>query len=491
MSLAQRVTESVRACFTGLWIETREPPEALATLARLCQTEQWRLVSWNIDQGLSLSGGSSEPTVRDPLAALRSVSALATPDGTVLLVLENFHRFLSSIEIVQAVARQILEGKQQRTFLVVLAPIVQIPVELQNLFVILTHERPDREQLKEIAAGIATEPGELPEGAEQESLLNAAAGLTRYEAEGAFALSLVRHGKLSAEPVWELKAGLLRTSGLLELHRGTESFETLGGLSALKAFCRRSLLQPTRNHPLRRPRGVLLLSPPGCGKSQFAKALGQETGRPTLQLDIGRLLGSLVGQSEQNIREALQIADAMSPCLLFCDELEKGLGGGGGVTDSGVSARLFGSLLTWLNDHTSDVYFVGTCNDISKLPPEFSRAERFDGVFFLDLPDAETRRAIWSIYVGLYELDPAQRLPADTDWTGAEIKSCCRLAALLDLPLVQAAHNVVPVAVTAAESVQRLRQWASGRCLSADVPGLYRFDAAPRRRRQVSTPSSN
>ena len=215
---------------------------------------------------------------------------------------------------------------------------------------------------------------------------------------------------------------------------------------------------------------------PGSGKSAFAKALGKETGRPTIILDVGALMGSLVGQTEGNIRQALRIADAMAPAILFIDECEKAFSGvaSSGQTDSGVSARLFGSLLTWMNDHTSDVYLVATCNDISKLPPEFSRAERFDGVFFLNLPGRAEKDAIWRLYLQQFQLDAKQRLPDDDNWTGAEIRACCRLAALLDLPLVQAAQNVVPVAVTAAESVERLRNWASGRCLNADEAGIYR-----------------
>ena len=181
----------------------------------------------------------------------------------------------------------------------------------------------------------------------------------------------------------------------------------------------------------------------------------------------------------------------MPPCVLFVDEVEKALSGVGGTGDSGVSARLFGSLLTWMNDHTSDVYLVATCNDISRLPPEFSRAERFDGIFFLNLPGQSEREAIWTLYTEQFGLDPAQRRPQDEQWTGAEIRACCRLAALLDLPLVQAAQNVVPVAVTASESVERLRTWASGRCLSADTPGIYRSETTGKPVRRKVTPSQN
>jgi SpoVK/Ycf46/Vps4 family AAA+-type ATPase len=203
---------------------------------------------------------------------------------------------------------------------------------------------------------------------------------------------------------------------------------------------------------------VLLLGPPGSGKSAFCKSLGAETGRPTLVLDVGTLLGSLVGQSEANIRQALRLVDAMSPCVVMVDEVEKALAGSSGPSgDSGVSARLFGTMLGWLNDRTSDSFVVCTSNDISKLPPEFARSERFDATFFLDLPGPREKQAIWRMYREKYGLDPTQPPPQDRDWTPAEVKSCCRLAALLDVPLVEAAQNIVPVAVTAGESVERLR----------------------------------
>lgn len=186
----------------------------------------------------------------------------------------------------------------------------------------------------------------------------------------------------------------------------------------------------------------------------------------------------------------------MAPCILFVDEIEKSLSGAAssGQSDSGVSARLFGSLLTWLNDHTSDVFFVATCNDISRLPPEFSRAERFDGIFFLDLPSRDQKDHIWQLYLRQFDLQPSQRRPQDSEWTGAEIKACCRLAALLDVSLMEASQNVVPVAITAGESVERLRNWAAGRCLSAELPGVYSRDPANSirpRRRIKGDPSNN
>ena len=266
----------------------------------MCRAENWRLASWDIERGLQIpnqpNGQPAEASGNDPLAAVRAINALAAPDSSALLVLVNFHRFLQSAEVVQALAQQIAAGKANRTFVLVLSPIIAIPTELEKLMVVVEHDLPAREQLEQIARGIATEAGELPDGDALQTVLDAAAGLTRYEAEGAYSLSLIRHRRLAADSLWELKSQALKKSGLLQLYRGDERFDSLGGLQALKAFCLRSMRRQGHANPLRRPKGVLLLSPPGCGKSQFAKCLGRETGRPTLILDVGSLMGSLVGQ---------------------------------------------------------------------------------------------------------------------------------------------------------------------------------------------------
>ncbi len=495
MTLTTRLDELIRACFTGLWIQSFEHEDAALDIARLCHAHQWRFAAWDVDRGLALANDSAAAPTKDPLAVLRSLPSLVVPESTTVIMLKNFHRFLQNAEVVQTLHNLLVTGKQSRLFLVVLAPVVQVPIELEKLFVIVEHDLPTREQLLDLARGVATEDGDLPSGPPLDALLDAAAGLTRYEAESAFSLSLVRHNALRPDVLWELKSGMLKKSGLMQLHRGQEVFDQLGGLESLKAFCCRALRYGVRRAGVR-PRGVLLLGVPGTGKSAFAKALGNETGRPTLTLDVGSLMGSLVGESERNIRQALRIVDAMAPAVLFLDEVEKALSGvaSSGQTDSGVSARLFGTFLSWLNDRTSDVFVVATSNDASKLPPEFSRAERFDGVFFLDLPNRDERRAIWNLYLEAFDLDRDQKLPTDESWTGAEIRSCCRLAALLDLPLTEAARNIVPVAVTANESVDRLRSWASGRCLDATRAGIYQKSSAASSRssrKVVRDPSLN
>ncbi len=487
-SLRQKLREYVSGCFTGIWVETQEPHEAATDIQALCQEESWQFARWDIDQGLRIAGQAVEDG-QDPLSAVKAVAAMG--EDTSILVLDNFHRFLSSAEIIQALVSQLHAGKQTRSIVVVLAPVLELPPELEKMFVAIEHALPSREHLREIAKAIGVEDGELPEERQLEQVLDAASGLTRAEAESAFSLSLVRHGKITPETTWELKSQTLKKSGLMEVYEGDSRFDDLGGLIALKSFAKRAL---TRSNDRVRARGVMLLSPPGCGKSQICKALGNETGRPVILLDVGSLMGSLVGQTESRTRQALKIIDAMGKSVVLLDECDKAFGSAtSGNGDSGVSSRMFGTFLTWLNDRESDSFVVCTANDVQKLPPEFARAERFDSVFFVDLPGSEQRELIWNQYIEAYQLDPEQPKPKDDSWTGAEIKACCRLAALLDVPLKQAAQNVVPVAHTAQESIDSLRSWASGRCIDAQKGGIYKFikPKSKSRRKIKADPSLN
>ncbi len=495
MSLENNIKELVCAGFSGIWVDTQEADDAIVTISKLAESRGWGCTIWDLDRQLV---GKPNPAP-GPVQALRW---LDTPDAksqsTQLLLVKNFHRFLPNPEVMQVLQNRLVFGKAIGQHIVVLSPSLQLQPEVEKLFTIVHHELPSREQLATIANELFTGENNSfvkPNDEVIGQVVDAAAGMTRLEAENAFSLSLIRHNTLSPDVVWNLKSQTLEKAGTLQLYRGDASFEGLGGLENLKAFCLRAMRRQGEHDPEKRPRGVLLLSPPGCGKSQFAKALGNEVGRPTVMLDFGALMGKFVGESEANMRRALALVDAMAPCILFCDEIEKALAGTGssGQTDSGVTARLFGTLLTWLNDHKSDVFFIGTCNDASKLPPEFTRAERFDGCFFVDLPNENARQYIWSLYLQKFGLDATQAKPDDSNWTGAEIKSCCRLAALLDVSLTEAAQNVVPIAITNSQAIDDLRTWADGRCLSADFKGFFKRSTASAKagtRRKI-TPSAN
>jgi ATPase family associated with various cellular activities (AAA) len=478
MTLCTQLTDYINAAFTGLWIETHEPDEAEREITQHAREQQWKLAVWDIASGvrfpLQRNSAATDTGAGDPLAALKALPALGDGNGTAVLLLHHFHRFLNNPEVVQNIFQQIVAGKARRTFVVVLAPVVVLPPELEKLFVVLEHALPDRGQLERIARELTSDaPEEFPTDAELPGILDAAVGLTRYESEGAFALSLARHGRIKLDTIWDLKAQAVKKSGLATIYRGSDTFDCLGGMSALKELCRRAL-RPTC--PVA-AKGFILLSPPGCGKTSVAKAIGGEMKRPVLFCDPGMLKDKYVGESEAKVRRFIQIAEAMAPCVVLIDEIEKALAGATGKSqgDSGVSADQLRTLLTWRQDSTAPVFVIGTCNDAEAITKvsggALTREDRFDGLVFIDLPSRAEKDRIWDIWRKQYQIDPDQARPDDTNWTGAEIKACCRKSLMYDLPLADAAAYVTHIDV---EQVEALRTWASGKCLSAATPGIYR-----------------
>ena len=245
MSLASEIWELVRAGFSGIWVETHEPSEAILELSTLGREHGLQIVAWNLDAGMrTIAGDVVANEAADPLSAVRALGAIPG-DQSMVLLLENFHRFIDSPEVCQAMLTQLMLGKQQGRHVVVLSPLVKLPVELERQFVVINHPLPDREQLWEIAETLVDDPDVYP-SAHREMLLDAAAGLTRMEAESAFSLSLVRHGRIIGDEIWELKSRWLQKSGMLRLHKSEHGFDSLGGLSSLKRFCENSLRRQRR-----------------------------------------------------------------------------------------------------------------------------------------------------------------------------------------------------------------------------------------------------
>jgi len=499
-SLQETVSEYIKAGFAGIWVRSQEHEDAIASLVQMAKDNDWAVCHWDIDVGLKGDANIAKQRVgqkedegwfdKKPLPLIKALPELARVAGKkrTLLILKNFHRkeLLDSSVIVQAIQNSIQAGKAAENgwYILILSPITCVPVELEVDFVVVDHELPSKDQLWDLAKGLARKD-ELPSTDENKLLLlEAASGLTYRGAENAYSLSIIKKRPFDPGIVWDLKAQALKKRGLLQLAKCDSGFDSLGGLQQYKNFSMR-LLRKRTDDPLLFPKGQLLLGVPGSGKSAAVKCLGYETGRRVLSMNMGGLRGRFQGETENNVIEALRIADAMAPCILFVDEIEKALSGteSSGATDGGATMRVFGNLLTWLNDHDTDVFFIGTCNDISALPPEFSRAERFDGIFFFDLPTVEERKVIWNIYLQLYGLktdDQPHRdlLIMSDNWTGAEIRTCCRLARILDISLEEASQSVVPIYQTAESRLMSLRSWASGRCLSASKPGLFYDDEA-------------
>ena len=479
--------EYVAGGFSGVWLVTEEPIEAEGVIQKVGKDQGWNVLTWDIASGLKGPGVTSGLASGDPAGAIRALSGMA---GTTLLVANGFHRFLQSAEIVALLGRELTEGKACQRFVVVLAPAVAIPPELMRQMIVLEHDLPNPTDLKALALGLVEE-GEVDE-ATLESVVEAASGLGIGEAESAFALSLVRHGKLSPDAVFSVKAASLKKAGPLTLLTvgDDDRLEHLGGFNGLRDYSLKAL---SSNKV--KAKGVLVSGVPGCGKSSFAKCLGHATGRPVLNLDVAGLYGSLVGETERALREALKRIDAVGKSILLIDEAERALAGHASQGDSGVSTRVMGTLLTWLSDRKNDAFVIMTANEVKGLPAPLTRAERLDSIWFVDYPDADTRESIWGIYIHQYGLDAGQTRPSDDKpITGAEIKSTCRIAALLGVSLVEASRFVVPVSSTSSEPIDALRTWAKGRALCVSKGGLFGVDATvttPARRSRSVKPSLN
>lgn len=497
----KEIDEFVCASFPAIWLQSAEHDDTIRQLIELCQLRKWELAYWDADKGLEASenianqrpSSDKDPKWYDkkPLALIQDMQKLAEKSKAprTLFIFKNFHReeYTKNGAILQALANSVALGKgaDNAWCAIVLSPTVAIPLEWQNSFVVVNQELPNREELKKLAMGLA-QKSELPKTEDDWSaVLSAAVGMTRTAAEGAFSLSIVKHKPFCPSIVQSLKGQAIKQRGLLTLYEGDDSFDNMGGLENFRDITMR-LLNKRHDNPLLFPKGLLLLGVPGSGKSQAVKCLGNATNRPVLSLDVGSLRSKFQGETDANVRDALKIADAMAPCILFIDEIEKALSGvqSSGLTDGGTGARLFGTLLTWLNDHKTDVFFAGTCNDITQLMagnPEFARAERFDGMFFFDLPTESEREAIWEIYLKMYGVSkpPPMKdlLGLSEDWTGAEIRSCCRLSAMLDATIKETSGNIVPIVRIAEKRMTELRAWADGQCLSSSTKGLYKRPA--------------
>jgi ATPase family associated with various cellular activities (AAA) len=477
MSLVNQLTDYVHAAFSGLWVQTQEADEAEKEIIQHARQEHWKVVVWDVANGLRLPTNSSprqDAGAGDPLAALRALPALADRNGTALLLLHNFHRFLSNPEVIQTTFTQLIAGKQQRTFVVVLSPVVQIPIELEKLFIVVQHALPDREQLHRIVRELTSDtPEDLPKGEALTRVLDAAAGLTRYEAEGSFALSLARHNSINPDVIWELKAQALSKSGLCSLYRGERTtFDRLRGVDHVRHLTAQ-LLRPDCPVP---PKGWLFVGAPNCGKTTVAKAIASDNGMPLILADLPSLKAKYVGESEGRVRQLIALCEASSPCCVLLDEVEDALAGATSeqAGDSGVSRDQLSAILKWRSESKARVFLICTCNEPQALlrvkQGAFFRDGRFDGIVFFDLPDREARDGIWSIYRETYCIPSAEPNPPDEGWAPGNVEVCCQRAVQYRITLLEAAQYVRP---TTPEDIERLREWASGRCLSASTPGIY------------------
>jgi AAA+ superfamily predicted ATPase len=476
----------LRAHYPLVFVVSHEEERVLRALERVRQVmsakQPMGLFVWSETAGLRDAQGRPVAGVRsagDPLTALRAV--IESPQEGVYVLLD-MHRHFTPVS-VRLVRDAIWTVKRQRKSLVFLSPEPVLPPELQAEATLLSFPLPDADALGELAVELqretAGDAGAVLDGPLRERLGRALLGLTRREAARVLRKTALAQGGLGAgcvQAVVAEKRQAVRKSGVLEFCEPDVSFEDVGGLENLKAWfaARREAFGPQgARFGLSAPKGAVLAGVPGCGKSLSAKALAADWGVPLLRLDMGRIRGSRLGESEGRLRAALQMAEVASPCVLWIDELEKAFAGMGQAQDSGVSQRLFGGFLTWLEDRRSQVFVVATANDVTRLPPEFARKGRFDEMFYVGLPNAAEREAIWRVHlrrprrIGL--TDSSALVAASEGHTGAEIAEAVVSAmyrAFEDgarpvgqADLAASLAEGVPMSVSRAGDIRRLMAW--------------------------------
>ncbi len=490
MEFTQELELHLRARCTLLVVVTIEEERALAAIDEVCRRSRRPCYLWTVAEGFRAvtPADAAAPVAKDPIAALEQSEQ---HDSDALFVLADFHEPWTN-----AVVRRKLRSVAQRLrftrkALVVITPQAKLPDELRDDAVLLELPPPGPSELEAVLdrlAGSPAVPSRLtPLG--REKLVQAALGLTAAQAQRVFAKAVVRDGGLDDRAiglVTEEKKQIIRESQALEFFAVTETVDDVGGLAQLKEWLRlreRAFTQEARDYGLPAPKGLALIGIPGTGKSLTAKMIGGLWRLPLLRLDVGALFGSLVGQSEEQARRALRLAETVAPCLLWIDEVEKALASGG--LDGGTSQRVFGAILTWMQEKTAPVFVVATANEVAALPPELLRRGRFDEIFFLDLPTAEERRDIFRVHLSkrrrlVADFDLDQLASASEGYVGAEIEQAVIDALVLGFnagreltteDVLATLARQVPLSVSQREAVQHLRRWLhEGRAQSASYP---------------------
>ena len=460
--MSKQFAAYIAASYPILWVDTIEYQRAIDNLTIAAKKVNHNSYKWDIQTGITdLQTNKNEKSESDPNQPL---NYLKNKKNSIMF-LQDFHLYLKSPDVWRKVLNDIDNLKMEANAIVIISPVVDIPAEINRYVTVIDFNLPSREELDVIINSVCAdmevnEPNEI----EKNEIINCGLGLTSFEFENSLYLAVSTKQSMN-ETVQTQKEQLIRKNATLSITQSNGGFEELAGLDNLKSFAKK--MASARGK--KRGRGVLLLGVPGGGKSEFAKRLGKETGRMTIGLDFGNLMGGMVGETEQKTRDALKVIDAMEPCILFIDEIEKGLAGTSGHNgDSGTSKRQGGMFLKWLNDHDSDVYVVATSNSISDLPPEFLRAERWDAIFFVDLPNEEEQKAIMNIYKTEYKI-VEEKTPDITNWTGAEIKSLCRLANSMEISLEEASQYICPIFKTMNEKITALREFAKNRAIPASI----------------------
>lgn len=488
----------IRASFPIISVYSFEENRVLDAVRRIAQQRSddmrrpRRVYVWSTSRGLRDEEDQlvSKDTLEDPTGALAHV--IENTADAIYVFLDMHHHYTPvTTRLIRDAARAV---RLSRKSVIFLSPFFHVPDELQKEISLAVFHLPDRQHLEPLIDAVVEEvklagmPVSLDEP-QRQALVRAALGLTLAEAERAIRAGVLRMGGLVPgveRTVVEEKTQLIRKTGILEYYHSSDSFKDVGGMSRLLAWFNARLpvfSGAARYAGLPQPKGVMLVGVPGCGKSLSARALAGAWGVPLLRLDVGRIFGSIFGTSEANLRRAIQTAEAVSPCILWIDEVEKGFAGVRGQGSGGaVAARVFGAFLSWLQDKRSPVFVVATANDLSGIPPEFLRQGRFDDIFFVGLPGKQEREAIFKIHLNKRRRDPkgfdlAALTNKSDGFSGAEIEQAIVTGLFeafekqrdVETPdVIAALESTHPLSKSRAREIQAITTWASRNAKAAN-----------------------
>jgi len=488
MAFEQELDVYLRARFTLIVLVTTEEERALQIVKSVCERAKRACLSWDVAEGFQVVTGTFNPSLpaKDAISALEHVDKA---EGETLFVFKDFHECWTHPVFKRKLRSVSQRLKFTKKSILLTTPQSKIPEELKDEVVVVEFRSPTALELGAVLDRLVQTPGVKVNLTKlgQEKLVQAALGLTASQAQRVFAKAIVSDGVLDdrdIDLVTQEKKQIISESKALEFYPVTETPDDVGGLEVLKHWLRlreRAFTQEARDYGLPAPKGIALIGIPGTGKSLTAKMIGSLWRLPVLRLDAGALFGGLVGQSEENTRLALRMAETVAPCILWLDEMEKALSQGG--LDGGTSLRVFGTMLTWMSEKTRPCFVVATANDISRLPAELLRKGRFDEIFFLDLPTQSERKEIFSVH-----LKKRNRLPQEYDlerlareaegYVGAEIEQAIVDAMYIGFndqqrefttdDISAALRRQVPLSVSQREVIAGLRNWLrEGRAQSA------------------------
>jgi len=482
----------LKSSYPLIYMVTWEEDRVLDLFYELSDKLKKNLYVWSVTDGF-LSVNKSVASTKTPESSLEYINR--SKENSVF-ILRDFHHYIKEPFIIRKLRDLVSFLSRTGSHIIIISPLLAIPVELEKDITVIDYKLPELRDMDKIfadtLAGFSFQGIKIKISSEErEEILKSLLGLTRREAEQVLARAAVMTGTIDGEVIdliLKEKEQIIKKSGFLEFYPSKENFGNLGGLYNLKLWLKKRSLaftEKARAFGIPPPRGLLLTGIPGCGKSLCAKAIAYEWKKPLLHFDLGRILGGLVGESERNMRRALKIAESVAPAILWIDEIDKAFAGVSDGGDSGVTSRLLGTFLCWMEEKEEAIFIVATANNIRILPEELIR--RFDEVFFLDLPSQREREEIFKIHLEKRDKDSKnfnlELLAQMTDgFSGAEIEEAI-ISALFDSLSEEVELNTelilknvklsIPLSVSMGENIDLLRQVAAHRFrLASATPGL-------------------